>query len=177
LALVALVHLVDAAEEAGIDEGSLLDGTAHRTLLTSSIPATNDHLAGRLVLAGAQPHGGLAPGRLGWHAGRGLALTTAVRMVAGVHHHAADLGAPPHVAAASGLADVLVLVIQVAHLADRGHAGGVHPPHLAGREPDGGHLALLGEQLRAAPGAAHDLSTAAGDHLHVVDLGAERHPS
>src|SRR4026207_1531797 len=78
LALVALVHLVDPAEEAGIDEGSLLDGTAHRALLPSSIATTDDHLSGRLVLAGAQAHGRLAPWRLGRHPGRGLALPTAV---------------------------------------------------------------------------------------------------
>src|SRR5919109_632954 len=37
-ALVALVHLVDAAEQARVDEGSLLDGTPHRALLASPIP-------------------------------------------------------------------------------------------------------------------------------------------
>jgi len=29
LLLVALVHLLDAAEEPGLDEGALLDGTGH----------------------------------------------------------------------------------------------------------------------------------------------------
>src|SRR5262245_45460471 len=131
--LVLAVHLVDAAEKARLDERSLLERATHRVLLTSSKPTADDQLAGGvLALARAQPHGRLAPWRLGRHADRRLALATAVRVVVGVHHHAAHLRAAAHVAAASGLADVLVLVIQVAHLSDRGHALGAHPAHLAG---------------------------------------------
>ena len=50
-----------------------------------------------LLRAGAVAHGGLAPRGLGRHAGGRLALATAVRMVARVHHHAAHLGPPAHV--------------------------------------------------------------------------------
>src|SRR5918992_85176 len=121
LALVALVHVVDAADQARVDERSLLDGTTHRALLTPPVPTANDHLSGGLVAPGAEAHGRLAPRRLRRHAGGRLALATAVRVVAGVHHHAAHLRAAAHVAAASGLADLLVLMVQVAHLADRGH--------------------------------------------------------
>jgi hypothetical protein len=44
LLLVALVHLLDAAEETGLDERALLDGTGH-LLLTS--PPTCDVASGR----------------------------------------------------------------------------------------------------------------------------------
>ena len=128
-------------------------------------------MLGGLVLAGAQAHGGLAPRRLRRHAGRRLALATTVRVVARVHHHAAHLRPAAHVARAPGLADVLVLVVQVAHLADGGHALDAHAAHLARRQADGGHVPLLGQQGRAAAGAAHDLAAATGDQLDVVDPG------
>src|SRR3990170_5578704 len=95
-------------------------------------------------------------------------------MVARVHHHAAHRRAPALVTVASGLADVLVLVVQVAHLPDRCHAGGANTAHLAGGKTDGRHLALLGQQLRAAAGASHDLAASSGHHLDVVDLRTER---
>ena len=63
------------------------------------------------------PHGVLG----GMPVGR-LALAAAVRMVARVHDHAADFGPLAHVPGAAGLAQVLVLVVEVADLADRGHA-------------------------------------------------------
>src|SRR5439155_8596696 len=146
-------------------------------LLPSPVATTDDHLSGRLVLAGAQPHRGLAPWCLRRHPGRRLPLAAAVWMVARVHHHAANLGAPAHMAAPSRLADVLVLVLQVADLSNRRHAVGAHPPHLPGRKPYRCHLALLGEELCRAARAPHDLAATAGDHLDVVDLGSERHPS
>src|SRR5207248_10930257 len=98
----------------------------------------------------ARPQARLAPRRLGRHANWRLPLTTAVRMVAWRHHRAAHLRAAPHVPRSAGLADLLVLVVEVAHLANGRHTLGAHPPHLAGREADGGVIALLGEQLRAA---------------------------
>src|SRR5439155_1575199 len=93
-------------------------------LLPSPVATTDDHLSGRLVLAGAQPHRGLAPWCLRRHPGRRLPLAAAVWMVARVHHHAANLRAPAHMAAPSRLADVLVLVLQVADLSNRRHGGG-----------------------------------------------------
>src|SRR5439155_26828632 len=119
-------------------------------------------------------HVGLTPRRLGWHARRGLALATTVRVVTRGHDRAAHRRAAAHVPRATGLADLLVLVVEVAHLADGRHADGPHPPHLTRREADGGVIALLGEQLRAAPRRPDDLSPAPGDQLDVVDLGAER---
>src|SRR5262249_58310216 len=58
------------------------------------LPASraDDQASGRLRAPGAVAHRGLAPRRLGWHAGRRLALAAAVRMVARVHDDPADLG-------------------------------------------------------------------------------------
>src|SRR5262249_23474781 len=57
--------------------------------LATASPATHDVLIGRLVVAGAIAHRGHAPRRLRLAADRGLALATAVRVVARVHHRAA----------------------------------------------------------------------------------------
>src|SRR5687768_6975504 len=144
-------------------------------LLTPSVPTADDQIVALVLLdAGAQAHGRASPLGLRRHAGRLLALATAVRMVARVHRRATHLRPTAHVARATGLADLLVLVIEVAHLADGRHALDAHAAHLVRRQTDGGEAPLFGEQLRAASGAAHDLPAAAGDQLDVVDLGAER---
>src|SRR5687768_16681551 len=90
--------------------------------LLLAMPRADDQASGRLGPPGAVAHRGLAPRGLGRHPGRGLALATAVRMVTRIHDDPADLRALAHVPGAAGLAKVLVLVIEVAHLADRGHA-------------------------------------------------------
>src|SRR5215213_3276424 len=81
-------------------------------------PRADDQPSGRLRPPGAVAHGRLAPRRLGRHSGRGLALASAVRMVSRVHDDASDLRALAHVPGAAGLAEVLVLVVEVADLAD-----------------------------------------------------------
>src|SRR4026209_684239 len=59
-------------------------------LLTPSVPTADDQLVAPVFLdAGAQAYGRLAPLGLGRHAGRLLALTTAMWMVARVHGRAA----------------------------------------------------------------------------------------
>src|SRR5712671_253995 len=135
---------------------------------------SDDEPSGRLGPPGSIPHGGLAPRRLGRHPRRGLALATAVRMVSWVHDHAADLRALAHVSGATGLAEVLVLVVEVADLADRGHAAKRNATHLARRHPDRGVVALLGEELGGDAGRPDDLAALAGDELNVVDRRAER---
>src|SRR4029079_945973 len=82
--------------------------------LLLAMPRSDDESSGRLGPPGAIAHGGLAPGGLGRHPGRGLALSTAVRMVTWVHDHAPDLGPLPQVPGTAGLAEVLVLVVEVA---------------------------------------------------------------
>ena len=61
--------------------------------------------------------------------------------------HAAHLGPAAHVPRATGLAEALVLVVEVADLADRGHAAHVDPADLARGQSDLGVVALLGHQL------------------------------
>src|SRR5690242_19570484 len=108
----------------------------------------DDQPSGRLGPTRAVAHCRLAPGRLRRHPRRGLALATTMRMVARVHDHAPDLGPLAEMAGATRLAEVLVLVIEVADLADGRHAPQAHPAHLTGRQTDRRVRALLGEELR-----------------------------
>src|SRR3982751_5828828 len=101
-----------------------------------------------------------------------MGLAAAVGMVDGVHRDATALRTLALVAVASGLADLHVLVLGVGKRSDGRAAVGPDQPHLRRREPQGDHLALLGNQLdRGARGAA-ELAALAGDQLDVMDDGA-----
>ena len=92
----------------------------------------------------------------------------------GRHRDAADLRTLAHVTGAPGLAEVLVLVVDVRDLPDRRHALHAHAAHLARGQAHLGVVALLGEQLGRHAGGPDDLATLARDELDVVDRGAER---
>src|SRR5690348_1733679 len=116
---------------------------------------------------------GLAPGRHGVAAAGGLALATAVRMVDGVHGDAADGRADAQPALAAGLAQLDVLVLEVADLADRGHAVQVDAADFAAHQADLGVVVLAAQDLSEGAGGAADLAALAGLELDVVDLGAD----
>ncbi len=63
---------------------------------------------------------------------RGAAFATAVRVIAGVHDGTTAAGANAHVALAASLAEVDVLVVEVANNADGGDAVNGDVAHLAG---------------------------------------------
>src|SRR6478735_12502079 len=81
--------------------------------LALAVPGAHDEAPGGLVASGAMAHRGLAPWCLGRHAGGRLALATTMRMVTRVHHHTAHLRSLAHVTGATGLADALVLMVQI----------------------------------------------------------------
>src|SRR4051812_28182413 len=100
--------------------------------LLATTAAANDVAVRRLVLlAGAVAQRRLAPRSHGMATGRSRALAAAVRVVDGVHGHAARLRALAQVTLATGLADRDVLVVGVAHRADGGAALGGDHAHLA----------------------------------------------
>src|SRR4051812_3543017 len=103
--------------------------------LRLAMPRPDDEASGEFVDAGAIAHGGLAPRRLRRHARGALAFAAAVWMVTRVHDDTADFRPPAHVAGPTGLAEVLVLVIEVADLADRRHAANAHAADFARRQP------------------------------------------
>src|SRR5713226_1671730 len=84
----------------------LLGATFHDELCRPLVPA-------RLVALGR-----LAPRRDGVAAAGSLPLTSAQRVIDGIHRHAAVVGHLSEVTGAAGLADGDVLVLQVADLPD-----------------------------------------------------------
>src|SRR5208337_521025 len=117
---------------------------------------------------------GLAPRADRVPATRGLAFTTAVRVVDRVHDDTTDrraLALPPHPA---GLAPVDVCLLGIAHLAD-----GRAAAHVDAADLTTGHTqrcvgALLAEQLDARPGRPRQLGATARPQLHGVDQGTGR---
>jgi hypothetical protein len=75
---------------------------------------------------------------------------------------------------AAGLADRDVLVVDVAHLADGGHAVDVHLAHFARGQLDLAVLGFLGHELGRTAGRAHHLPALALAQLDVVDHRAGR---
>src|SRR5262245_52206763 len=102
-----------------------------------------------------------------------LALAAAHGVVDGVHDRPAHGRAEAHPAHTTGLADRDVFVIEVADLADRGHALDGHVANLARRQLERGAIALLGQELRLRPRAAAELPAAPRLQLHVVHEGAD----
>src|SRR5207245_9351459 len=86
----------------------------------------------------------------------------------------ADGGALATPAALAGLADVLVLVLDVADLADRRVAVDGDPPHLAGRHADLGVVPLTSEQLCRHACRADHLAALAAAQLARVHGAAQR---
>src|SRR5688500_10046362 len=95
---------------------------------------------------------------------RGTTFTTTVRMIDRVHRHTADGRADTHPALGAGLADLLEVVLAVAHLADRGAAVGGNLAHLARTQAQRGITLFAGDQLRRGAGRTGDLSLLARLH-------------
>src|SRR3954449_13032341 len=141
--------------------------------LLAGAAAADDHLVARLVRAAGAALG-LTPRAHRVATAGGLALTTAVRVVDGVHRHAAHRRALALPAHAAGLAPVDVRLLGVADLADGGAAAHVGVAAQAGGHGQRREAALAGDQLHAGAGRAGDLRPAAGPQLDRVDDGADR---
>src|SRR5260370_20203977 len=126
------------------------------------LPPLHDELVTRLRLPGLVPQGRLPPrGDRAGHPDRRLPFAPPVRMARWIHAHPADVGAPPHPARATGLADADRLVLDVTDLAHGRAAVEVDHPHLARGQTHLRVLALLGHQLGGPTGAPHQLAPAA----------------
>jgi hypothetical protein len=79
-----------------------------------------------------------------------------------------------HASAFAGLAVGDIFVIQIAHLADRGHAIQTKSPHFPEGSLTSARVAFFAEQLRRAAGRAHHLRALARSQLQVVHLRAGR---
>ena len=108
---------------------------------------------------------------------RGPAFAAAMRMVHGVHHHAAHMRAPAEPAVAPRLGERLVAVVRVRDRADGRHALMRHHAGFAGLETQPRHAGIPPDKLHIGPGGARDLSALARLQLDIVDDGADRNPA
>src|SRR5208283_1731333 len=185
-ARAGLDRLLDLLEQVVVDEEAFLDGTCHGVgreglLLAARRPAVvahEDEIAGQEgAPAGREPLGELAPrgdDLLAAAAALRLALAAAVRVVDGVHRHAAHAGPAPEPAVAPRLAERGVGLVAVADDADGRAALCVHQPDLAGGQLQLGLAVLDRHELYAHAGRAAHLGALAGHHLHAVDPGGRR---
>src|SRR5581483_344717 len=134
----------------------------------------NDHVARAFVAPRLLAHRHLPPRRGRRASGRRTRLAAAVRMVDGVHRNAAHARTLAAMALASGFADDLVLVLDVAELSDRGAADDQDLAHFARRHTHLRVLAFFGHQLSRTAGAAHEFAALAGTQFDVVDDRTDR---
>ena len=103
-----------------------------------------------------------------------LAFAAAVGMVVRVHNRAAHGGSPAHMALSAGLTDLYVLMVNIADLADSGHAVYADIAQLAGRQAEKSHAVFLSHKLSHVAGCTSQLSALAGIQLHIVEEGTNR---
>src|SRR5579862_3928524 len=111
------------------------------------LPAFRDYPVGPAVMPRLRAERRESPGRLrvvALHA----AFATAMRMVHRIHGYPAHRGAAAMPAGPARFTVGHVLVIEIAHLAHRGHAVQSKPPHLARRQFHQREQPLFAEQLR-----------------------------
>src|SRR5438128_4368635 len=136
--------------------------------LAAPAPAHDQRVGALVLLARAIAERRHAPWRDRMTSSRGRALAAAMRVVDGVHRRTPRLWAHAHVALAARLAHLHVLVVGVPERADGRAAGGAYHPHLARRQAQRGHVAVLGHELDRRTRRARHLPAAAGLELHVV---------
>ena len=105
---------------------------------------------------------------------RGLTFTTTVRVIDRVHRDTAVGRTNTLPAITSSLTDRDVLVIGVADLAHRRHAGYEHAARFTRGQLEQCVVAFLGDQLRLSASGTNHLRTFPGPQFHVVDCGAGR---
>src|SRR3970040_1172711 len=100
----------------------------------------------------------------------GLAFAAAVRMVDGIHRHAAHRRADTAPALRAGFADLAQVVLVVADFTDRRAAGHVDSAHLARTQAHRDVGPFAGDDLHRGTGAARELPALAGLELDAMNL-------
>src|SRR5580704_3981702 len=114
----------------------------------------HDKCIGALVISRLVSAGRLPPRGDRMTSAGSLAFTTAVRVIHRVHGNAAIVRTLAEPARPSSFADGHVFVIEIPHLADRGHAALRNLANLTRRQFHQRVLAFLGHQLRCASSRA-----------------------
>src|SRR5215470_8642449 len=137
------------------------------------LTALHNVLVRALVVARLLAQRRESPGRLRMIA-LYAAFATAVRMVNRVHCHTANRGTNTAPTRTACFAEVLVFMVEVADLANRGHAIHGKLPNFSRGQLDQRNVALFAEQLRRSSRRTNDLSTTSRIQLEVVNHRARR---
>src|SRR5258708_4598110 len=137
------------------------------------LPALDNVLVGALVVSRLLTQRREGPGRLRMIA-FDLAFAAPVRMIHGIHGHAANGGFLPVPPRAPGFSVGFVLMVEVADLAHRRHALHGKLAHFAGRQLHQREITFFAQQLRRAARGTHHLPAAPGIQLEVVNHRAGR---
>src|ERR1039457_2802264 len=129
-----------------VGKRSFFDRSTHMRLPFFALVRDNP-LVGALVIARFETASGLAPGSHRVTAAGGFALAAAMRVIHRVHRNAAVVGHLAQPTLASGFAEGNIFVIQVAHLADGGHAFERHAADFARGQLQQRGAAFLRNQL------------------------------
>jgi hypothetical protein len=97
------------------------------------VAGSYDKLTANIAAAGFIPKGFLAPRCPGVFFSTVLTLATTMRMVSGGHDYTADRWPDTHVTLAAGLADLDILMLLIAHGANRGHTVNVYHSNFSTR--------------------------------------------
>src|SRR6266576_47733 len=158
--------------------GCALSRALHRPAYNFSqvlylLPALDNVLVGALVVSRLLTQRREGPGRLRMIA-LDLSFAAPVRMIHGIHGHAANGGfflVPPR---APGFSVGFVLMVEVADLAHRRHALHGKLAHFAGRQLHQCEITLFAQQLRRTARGTHHLPAAPRIQLEVVNHRAGR---
>src|ERR1041384_2692348 len=165
-----LRHRLDFRRQACVDVRPFFERSAHGFTLPLFPALDNVFRRAELVVPGLLPLRVPSTRRNGMGVALGrFSLAAAVRMVDGVLDHAARLGADAQPPRAPRFSHADVLVVDVAHDADRREAFLGHVANLSRREPELCVFAFLRHHLNGAAGAPCDLPPLARLELHIVD--------
>ncbi len=175
--LALFVHFLNSFEQHRLNKRSFFRTSTHKSSSFLSallaVSASYDELIGRLVgLSGLITERRLTPrGNRAGTTNGGFTLTTTVRVVIRVHNRTADGRADTHVSLTTRLTDLDVLMVDVADLADGGHAGLGYVSQLAGGQSKKCVAVFLRHELSHVTGGSGELSAAAGIKLYVMNKG------
>ena len=175
LLLILFIHSHDTVEKLLFNVGGLLQASAHCyspyliTLLRVST-LDNELVGSCLLVSGLVTKSRLTPrSHRSGTSNRGLTLTTAVRVIAGVHYGTANGGTDTLMTGLTGLTKLNGLVLNVTNLADRCLALKTNDANLTGGKTNLSGAVFLCHQLCECTCGTNQLSALAGIKLDVVD--------
>src|SRR5437667_7806272 len=133
-------------------------------------PISDDHLLRTFVMTRLISARRLAPWRHRISSPGSFSFTASVRVVHGIHRHAAHVWANAAPARASGFTQRNIFVLDVSHLADSRATLDGHAANLAGRHAQLRMISFFGEQLRKGPRSPRHLAAFAGPQLDIMNL-------